>query len=434
MNSLLTIIRFTLMNRLRSKSFLVTTVLFALLITIGVNLPNIIDSFTGEGKAVKVGMLQTSSAVPDKLSAHFKKDEKPDVEIVQYPDQGSTTANDAFIREKVDAGEVKGFLVLTENQSAGFPDVVYRSHASFLSGSSTQTKLTQGLQAVKQELAIQGAGLTQEQLKQLYSPLTFKTEMLSQGEGTGGGKDSGMSEDQVAASFILVYALFILMFIVNNLYGNMITMEITSEKSSRVMEILITSVSPVKQMFGKVLGIFILGFGQTLLFIAIAALNLLIPANRVFFDKQNLHFGAVPASFYVYFALFFILGFFLFAMIYASVGSVVSRTEELGQATMPVVLVLLAGFYIGIYGFNDSSSLFVKICSFIPFFSPSVMFMRIGMVGVPLWEIILSLAILLASSLAMGWLAAKIYRTGVLMYGKRPSWKEVIKAMRAYNG
>jgi ABC-2 type transport system permease protein len=433
MNSLLTIIRFTMLNRLKAKSFLVTTILFVVLISLGVNLPNIIQSMTGNN-ATKIGVLHSQSEVPNLLAAYYKKQEKPAVEIVQYPDQGSAEANDKLIREKVEQKEVKGFLVLQDDAAAGFPKVTYRSLASMM-GRGPQGTLLQGLQTVKLELAIRGAGLTAEQQNRMFAPVTFSTEMLEQG-GTAGttGGNAGKTEDQMAASFILVYALFILMFMVNSFYGNMITMEITAEKSSRVMELLITSVSPVKQMFGKVIGMFILGLGQTLLFIAVAAANLLIPSNRSFFEQQNLNFGSIPVSLYIYFVIFFILGFFLFAMIYAAIGSLVSRTEEIGQASMPVMFLLLGGFYIGIYGFNNPSAAFIQVASYIPFFSPSVMFMRIGMTGVAFWEIALSLVILLATSLLMGWLAAKIYRTGVLLYGKRPSWKEVLKAMKAFQG
>lgn len=430
MNSLLTIIRFTIRNRVRSRSFLVTTILFVILIAVGVNLPHLVSSVMGEGTAAKVGMFQTDSEVPNLLKTYYSSQEKPEVEIVEYPAQAEGEPTDSFIKEKVEAGEVKGFLLLENEDPAGFK-AVYRSHDSVM-GSGTQSKLMEGLQNVKTQLAIRDAGLTGEQLATLNAPVTLNAEMLSQGDGGTGGTEDNKSVEEVAAAYVLVNVLFILMFMVNSFYGNMITMEITAEKSSRVMEILITSVSPVKQMFGKVIGMFLLGLGQTILFIAVGLANLAVPANREYFLEQDLDFGVIPPSLYVYFILFFILGFFLYAMIYAAIGSIVSRTEEIGQATMPVMLLLLAGFYIGIFSMNDPSSLLIRICSYVPFFSPSIMFLRIGMTGVPFWEIALSLAVLLGTAILLGWLAAKIYRTGVLMYGKRPSWKEVRKAMKAY--
>ncbi|WJH36520.1 ABC transporter permease [Paenibacillus sp. CC-CFT747] len=242
----------------------------------------------------------------------------------------------------------------------------------------------------------------------------------------------GRTRSQMIVSYILVYALLILVSMMVYMYGNMIAMEITSEKSSRVMELLVSSISPVKQLYGKVLGTLLIGLLQIGVYVLVVVINLNLPHNASYFKGIDLDFGDAPPQLYGYFVLFFLLGFFLYAMLCAAVGSLVSRTEELGQAIAPITILALAGFYIGIFGTNAPSSEFVTVASFIPFFTPAVMFLRIGMANPAAWEVWLSIGVLVVTILFVGWLSAKIYRTGVLLYGKRPSFKEVRKAMQAF--
>lgn len=233
-------------------------------------------------------------------------------------------------------------------------------------------------------------------------------------------------------AYVLVYVLLIMIFMVVTMYGNMIAMEITAEKSSRVMEILISSVSPLKQMFGKILGMFLLALTQISAYMIIIAANLLLPHNREILKKLDLSLADVDLSLLAYFVLFYLLGYLLYSTVFAAIGSLVSRTEDLGQALTPMTFLTLAGFYIGLFGINMPDSMFVKVSSFIPFFTPFIMFLRVGLSDPAWWEIALSVLLLAVSILAMGWLAAKIYRTGVLLYGKRPGIRELRKAMKAY--
>lgn len=230
----------------------------------------------------------------------------------------------------------------------------------------------------------------------------------------------------------LVYVLMILFFTSSMMTGNMIAAEVTSEKSSRIMEILITSVSPLTQMFGKIIGIFLVGLLQIAVFAAVMCANLMLPHNNVILSSVGLNLSQLNIAVLGYGLIFYILGYFLYAVLFAAVGSIVSRTEELGQAIMPITVLSLAAFYIGIFNIAAPDTIFIKVAGYIPFFSPTVMLLRIGLERASLLEIWLSLAILVASILLFGWLAAKIYRTGVLMYGKRPSFKELRKAMKAY--
>jgi ABC-2 type transport system permease protein len=296
------------------------------------------------------------------------------------------------------------------------------------------SKTTAGLQTalvqIRQISVLQNAGLTAEQMAQLNAPVNIETVQISTGDGSGAG--AGRTQQAQGVNMGVIYVIIIFLFMAIMTSGNMIASEITAEKSSRVMEILITSVTPLKQMFGKIFGMFIVVILQMAFYVVVVLLNVSMPHNKGALGNLDIDLSLVDPLLLVYAVLFFLTGFFLYATLYAAIGSIVSRTEDLGQAVMPMTFISLAGFYIAIFSISSPDSLLVKITSYIPIFSPFVMLLRIGLTDVPMWQTLLSFGILLVSIYAAVYVSAKIYRTGVLMYGKRPSWKEIRKAMKAY--
>jgi ABC-2 type transport system permease protein len=428
MNSMMTVIKFTFMNRFRGKPFKIATLIFAIIISIGINLPSIIAAFSSD-KPTNVGVLASSTDIPQQLNAYFLKKEKPGVAIITLPDGGSLEANEKAAKAKIVKKEIKGYLQITEDKEAGFPKVTYKSEDT--TAFDIKNNLQEALNTIKTEMVVKDLGLTKQQLTQLFAPIAIDTEQITVSEN---GSSKGKTQEQIWVAYALIYFLLILLFMTVQLYGNLIATEVTAEKSSRVMELLITSISPLKQMFGKVIGMFLLGLAQLALLAVVVAINLQLPNNRGFLEKNNIKLNEIPISLFVYFILFFVLGFFLFAMLYAAVGSLISRTEDLAQSVLPVTFLMLGSFYIGIFGLNSPTSGFVTAMSFVPFFTPLIMFLRIGMTDPAGWEIAVSIAGLLLTIVIVGWLSAKMYRVGVLMYGKKPSFKEVFKAMRSYGG
>lgn len=423
MNKLSTVIKFTFMNRVRAKAFLVTTLIFAVILTAMINLPAIIASFSSSSGPAKIGIVGKETEITRSLKSFYEAQEEPELEIVMLGDAGSKEADIKLGKEKLDAKEIKGFLAFTEDAAAGFPKVTY--HAKSSMDFSMETKLRSTLQAVKAQIVVKDIGLTAAQLVKLNSPVSIETVQVQEGA-------AGKTESQMMVAYGLVYVLLLLLYMTVIGYGNMVATEITAEKSSRVMEVLITSVSPLKQMFGKIIGICLLGLVQIAVFVAVGAANLMIPQNMHKIRELNINLADVQLSLLGYFVIFYLLGYFIYATIFAAVGSLVSRTEEVGQAIMPVTFLIIAGFMIAMFGLQNPSAPFVVAMSFVPFFSPLIMFLRIGMSDPALWEIGLSILITTATMLALGWLAAKIYRVGVLMYGKRPTFKELRKAMKAF--
>ncbi|MFD2673646.1 ABC transporter permease [Marinicrinis sediminis] len=432
MNDFKTVIGFTFRNKFRTKAFMVTTLIIALLITIVAHIPYAISIFSSD-EPTKIGMIQSQDEeITTMLAAFFEAQEDSDIELTLYESGADTAGQEKEMKQYVQDGEIEGYLMLEPSESGGFPKVYYKSEGN--TDFSVMSPLETGLQIVKTQWIGTELGLTDQQQQQLYEPVQLEKRQISatSGSGAGGIKEEGKTFAETATSMGLVYVVVIVLFTGIMVSGQLIATEITAEKSSRVMEILITSVSPLKQMFGKIIGMFLIALAQIGFLGVTVALNLSLPYNQEILKNLEIDLSQIPASLWVYAVVFYLMGFFLYATLFAAIGSIVSRTEDLGQAVMPITFLSLAGFYLVIFGLNSPDSSYIVFTSFIPFFSPFVMFMRIGVVDPALWEVLLSIGILAVTIYLCGWLSAKIYRTGVLMYGKKPSWKEIRKAMKAY--
>lgn len=425
MNNLLTVIRFTFNNKIRAKSFLITSIIIALIISIGVHVPFFIQLFSSD-EVAKVGMFESESTIPAALEDFAQSQEKRPFEIVLFPNPGTESGQEEAIRKHISDGDVKTFLQLVEVEGEVFPKAILR--ASNAMQFDMASRLQPILYNLKNEMLLSDLNLSEDLKGKLFSPVEIESKQI---QLSGNGSDA-KTEEEVGVAYGMVYIIMILQFMAIMITGQLIATEITAEKSSRVMEILVTSVAPLKQMFGKIIGMLLLGISQIVLFVVVAVINLSLPHNKDALAGFNIDLSSIDPVLFIYFIVFYLMGYFLYATLFAGVGSIVSRTEDLGQAVMPITILSLAAFYIGIFGMATPNSTFIVISSFIPFFSPLIMFLRIGLSEPPFWEIALSLAILAASIFFFGWLSAKIYRTGVLMYGKRPSFKELRKAMKAF--
>ncbi|WP_150272105.1 ABC transporter permease [Paenibacillus tepidiphilus] len=427
MNKLGTIIGFTFKNKARTKSFTITTLIIVLLITIGMNIPYFIDKFNGEdeaAEAARIGVVADSGIPAAALLLDYTAPEGSDSKVAL---ESYASPEDAALVKGLDEGDIEGYLTFGTAAGGGVPPVTYHSKDGELD-QDVQMYLQTALQQVNTQLIAEGK-LTPEEVSAMFAPVSIGTEQLS---GSAGGADGAAPEETSPINFVIVYVLLILFFMSIMLTGNMIAAEVTAEKSSRIMEILITSASPLTQMFGKVIGVFLVGLMQIGILVATIAANLLLPHNAGVLADFDLDLSQMNYGILVYGLILYILGFFLYALMYAAVGSIVSRTEELGQATMPVMMLGFVNYYIPTFSVAAPDTLLVKIASYVPFTSPLSMLLRIGIGEVAVWEIAVSLVILVVTILFFAWLAAKIYRTGVLMYGKRPSIKEIRKAMKAY--
>lgn len=426
MHNLGTVIRFTLKTKMMTKSFVITTIILALIMTVGVNIPFLIKQFSSN-EPTAIGLVQGGvyADIAKSFEEQLAKHGSGDLKLVP-------SASEEELRKKADSGDLEGYLKFDPGKDAAgnvekqsFPQVVF--HGKDELGHSDEATVTGALSAVKTEWLVKDS-LTEQQKSELSKPVTIDTQKIVK-EGEKATEENPM---QKGISIIVVMVLIVLFFMTNTMTGNMISSEVTQEKSLRIMEILITSVSPLAQMFGKIIGMFLLGLMQIIVFFAVVVINLLLPHNAAPLKDLNFDISMIDWTVVAGGLLLYVLGYFLYATLFAAVGSIVSRTEDLAQAAMPISLLTLAAFYIAIFSVSTPNTMLVKASSYIPFFTPTSMLLRIGTGSAAWWEFWVSIAILIVSILFFGWLAAKIYRTGVLMYGKRPSWKEIRKAMKAY--
>ena len=249
------------------------------------------------------------------------------------------------------------------------------------------------------------AGVTEEQLTSIYAQTpSHETERI--------GKDQGQN-------FFYTYVMLFALYMVILMYGQMISTGVASEKSSRAMEVLITSVKPTAMMFGKVLASCAAGLLQLVAVFGSAYLT--FQANRSLWEDQQMVTSVfdMPGRLLVYMIIFFLLGFFVYAFLYGAIGSVVTKVEDLNTAVMPLMMVFVVSFLIVMFSLADGTvdTLLMKVLSYFPLTSPMAMFTRIAMSTVPFWQILISIVILLVSAAAIGVLSARIYRVGVLRYG-----------------
>ena len=231
--------------------------------------------------------------------------------------------------------------------------------------------------------------------------------------------------------------LIVLIFVTLTVYGMWVATSVAAEKSTRVMELLISAATPRELLVGKVVGVGGAGLTQYAAIIVPAALVVLFQDRIATLLLGPAPFGGeapiegLTLPILGAFLLFFLLGFILYALLYAAAGSLVSRQEDVQQLALPLSLVSMASYIIAVAGIASIGSTFMLVMSFVPFSSPFVMLSRIMMGRVEPWEVLLSVAILVASSIAILGLAARIYATGVVLYGQRPGFRDFLRAARS---
>ncbi|MGG4010915.1 ABC transporter permease [Bacillus smithii] len=391
-------------TKLKSKSFIVTTIILVAAIFLMANINKIISYFDGhevkhiavldESNGVIFAPLKTSLAAVDK-----------DIKLEKSGD------DETALKKQVSEGKLDGYLVLSLDERQ-LPKAVYRSESS---DSNTADRLKNALQTVKGQMVAGKLQLTSEKLALLNSPVSFEKVPLDR---------KAQSKEQQGAASVLVYVLLIAIYMSVLMYANMIATEVAVEKSSRVMEILISSVSPIKQMFAKILGVGLLGLTQIIIAIAAGVLALQTNSEVLSFIK-HFHISSMAASTIGYAIVFFLLGYFLYATLAALLGSLVSRVEDIQQMVLPMTFLVVIGFMVSMYGMNQPDAAFVTVASYIPFFTPMIMFMRYGLLGIPTWEVLVGIAIMIVSIIILAVMSARIYRGGVLMYGTSSSLKNI---------
>ena len=312
------------------------------------------------------------------------------------------------LKEDIASGEVECAFVMNSVSS-------YTYYVNNLSMNDVNVAIADAvLQEVYRANAMMQNGLTPEQVGEILSvQIESRTEML--------GKNQVQN---FWYTYIMIYALYMVIMV----YGQMVANNVATEKSSRAMELLVTSAKPTSMMFGKVIASCLAGFSQLVIIFGTAILLYNINKDAIS-DPMIASIFDIPVELFIYLIVFFVLGFLTYAFLYGAIGSTVSKLEDVGLAIMPISYIFLAAMLIVIINTASGSvdNTTMSICSYIPFTAPMAMFARICMSTVTWHEIAISIAVSTASVIGIGFAAAKIYRVGVLLYGNRPKIGEVLK-------
>lgn len=454
MNKLVAIIKREYLQKVRTKFFVIMTILGPLMLVVFTIVPGLLFSLKTGGDT-RIAIVDQTEGVKlyDSIRNSLLKLE-PDQENNKQPgiaDTANGTTKDRmekagksmtgnFQVEQVNPGgrsldeikrelntrigrdELDGYLVIP-------PDILTNSESkSSYYGRNVGDVFTRGQiedrlnSAVRRQRLIK-EGVKDQDVDALSEPVDLATYPVNE-KGEEGAEDSG-------AGFAMVFVIAFLIYITILLYGQVVLGAVIEEKETRIAEILFSSVRPFQIMFGKLIGVSLMALTQLMIWgVAFAAIALYVIPAMAAQGFEDINLPRLPPFFFVYFFLFFLLGYFMYAAIYVLVGSMVTTAQEGGQMAMPVVFLLVAGLYLAFPVIRAPNSSFAFWVSMVPFFAPITMMVRIISQKPPFWQIALSLLIGIVTVVLLLWLASRIYRIGMLMYGKKATIPEVLRWVR----
>ncbi len=408
------VLAFEYLSYMRNKVYIGITVAMIVLIGIGLSMPAIISGvlelgLADPGKADQPGPEDTVHVIDESgLLADLDLLRQQWTQFLFAPGEHADLDR---LKQTVHEGQARAVLVLENPVRATL--IERRFQDSFPS------ELAEWLTERSRTRQLADLGLDDDTIRQALA----ETELVQVETVAELGKATQQT-------YFYTYLLLFLLYMTVMMYGQLVASSVASEKSNRAMEMLITSTRPLNLMFGKVLGSGLAGLTQIGLFLLAAA---------GFYALNRVHWAEIafiqsvfdmPPAIIGYTVLFYLLGFFMYAFLYGALGSLASRTEDINTSIMPVILVIMAAMFISIFGMLSPEAGWLAVFSYVPFVAPMAMFVRICMTDVPGWSIALSVALMLLTIYATGSLSSRIYRLGVLMYGKPPRLAELVRLMR----
>ena len=402
------------LERIRTKAFILSTVLIPALMGGAMYVGYYTSSRTHTSSHITIVAEDTALALDMQQDLATSKDSKMTIEVISPP----TADTRHILMSDVDDKSMDGFLWIDAPATPGdVPKSVYysRSSANITTVDTLNDAFRRSL--TRQHLLRRGVGA--DVVATVMKPVDIDTQQVDNGQA----KSSNST-----ASFVGVYGLFILMYTTVMMYGMNVSRSIIEEKTSRVFEVLLATVLPEEMLAGKILGVGGVGITQISIWMGTAALltgssaaaSLMGPKNTVALNPEQI----------IFFVVYFVLGFLLYSTIAAALGAMVNTEQELQQLNMFIALPLILCFaLLATVVTNPNSPLSVAISLF-PLCTPLMMYLRISLQMPPWWQIALSIVDMVISIYAVLWVSSRIYRVGVLMYGKRPTLPEILRWLK----
>ncbi len=427
------IIRREYLERIRSKAFIIMTLLMPVFMASTILIPALLSDMKSEGtrrivlvannpeiaEAVKQQLMtsqsETSQAAGTKNEAGRSSQKAPRYAIDISTNATETERNS--LRQQISGGKIDGFLWLTDNDLTSHK-VVYSARDVTDFGESIELRNAVQSALVKRQLAQKG--MSGMEVETLLKPIDLDSIRIEKGkEGASG-----------ISVFLVSFTMVMLLYVNVLVYGVAVMRSIIEEKSSRILEVLLSSVTAKQLLAGKIVGVGAVGLTQIMIWLAVAGAFSLpgLLASRSMLS--NIH---IPMAGVIAFGVFFILGYFLYSTMYAALGSMVNSDQEAQQVQWPAMLPIIFSIVLSTPVLQHPNSPLAFWASMVPFFAPILMFVRVMVETPPAWQLILCVTLMLLTTWGMLSLSSRIYRVGILMYGKRPTLPELRRWLR-YSG
>ncbi len=407
MKDLFIVTKFTMMDMVKRKSFIISTIIFLIIILIGFNVPKIMKAINGEDGKNTLLIVDENDIFEGTLENLKNIDTEYEIQIsnLKYDE----------LKEKIQNGEVDSAIIVeNKNENVKIRYIVKNSTMM----SEVPKDIISTINGLYTNLQINKLGLTEEQIKSITPNFEFSLEQTEE------QKANGNIFAMMLLSIVLFYAIYFCAYQVSS--------SITTEKTSKIMETLVTSTSPKTIVLGKTLGIGIVGLLQLVVLVGtslISAKAFLEPGML----EQILDVSAITPYLGVVTIIYFILGYATYALLYALTGSTVSKPEDIQSANGPVAIFAVIGFYLSYFTMMNPTSKMNVFASLFPISSPFCMPFRIMMgIAKPI-DVLISIAILIITILIIAKIAIKIYSNAILNYGTKMSFKDIVKMYKDKN-
>ena len=407
MKDLIIVMKFTMKEMIKRKSFIVSTIIILILVFIGFNIPNIIKSFSGEDVEEKLLISDTQNVFDGKINFLEQMDTGYEIEVkdLKYDD----------IKNKLEKGDIDSAIIVEKhNESIKIRYIV----ESMTMMDSVPENIINIMNNLYSNIQIEKIGLSQEQIKAITPNFEFTLEQTS--------------DEEVKGNVVVIMLMSIVLFYGIYFCAYQVSSSITTEKTSKIMETLVTSTKPKTIILGKTIGIGLTGLLQMILFVGTA-----IICAKTFLDKELVSSALDVSNINAYLGtitiIYFILGYLEYSLLFALTGSTVSKPEDIQSANTPIVLITMVGFYLSYFTMINPTSELNLLASLLPISSPFCMPFRVMMGIADAKDILLSMGIIAITILIVAKVAIKIYSSAILNYGTKMNFKEMLKVYKDKN-
>lgn len=409
MHNIFLIARREYLERVRTKGFMIATILIPLLMGGGIAASILIAKHTKSSSHIVIVSQDLALATDVQNQLDDDTDHNMQLNVIAPPTANTRTT---LLRE-LKAKDIDGYLWITPATVQGQkPSIEYKQGSS--ADLATRNTVRDALGKVFTRERLMQQGMSSSDVKTLMAPIDMSS--------------SNEQQDDTGANFAGAYVLFFLMYMVIMLYGMNVARSIIEEKTSRVFEVMLATVKPGEMMAGKVIGVGSVGLTQVSLWMLAAVILTATPLMaHLLGGGTHISISAEQVGFFI---IYFLLGYLLYSAMAAALGAMTNSEQELQQLNMFLVMPLAACMISLPLVLNAPQNIWSRVLSLVPFFSPLLMYMRISVSPVPWYEIAASIVLMSLAIYAVLWVASRIYRVGILMYGKKPNLPEILRWLK----